>query len=192
MFLFDSSMSISAFATFSFIKTFHLNEFPLFVLGNNHLCNTLPLIYNEIFLREIDEQYHDFTTIVCIDCSRSIEHSNAMLQSKTGKCTYTIAKTGDWSAAYEYANEAVVAAKKTVPQVTGVAAVLKSAKKAEVTWAPVAEAAGYTVSYISADTELQVTDDTWKTGKAVVAVVNRKDYGSDEAFEAACEKYGNT
>ena len=109
--------------------------------------------------------------------------------AKTGKCTYTIAKTGDWSAAYEYANEAVVAAKKTVPQVTGVAAVLKSAKKAEVTWAPVAEAAGYTVSYISADTELQVTDDTWKTGKAVVAVVNRKDYGSDEAFEAACEKY---
>lgn len=83
--------------------------------------------------------------------------------AKTGKYTYTIAKTGDWSAAYGYANEAVVAAKKTVSQVTGVAAVLKSAKKAEVTWAPVAEASGYTVSYISSDTELQVTDDTWKT-----------------------------
>ena len=109
--------------------------------------------------------------------------------AQTGKDTYTIAKTGDWSAAYEYANEAVVAAKKTVPQVTGVAAALKSAKTAEVTWAPVAEASSYTVSYISSNTELQITDDTWKTGKAVVAVVNRKDYGSDEAFEAACEKY---
>ena len=109
--------------------------------------------------------------------------------AQTGKDTYTIAKTGDWSAAYEYANEAVVAAKKTVPQVTGVAAALKSAKTAEVTWAPVAEASTYTISYISSDTELQVTDDTWKTGKLVVAVVNRKDYSSWSDFYDACEKY---
>ena len=105
--------------------------------------------------------------------------------AQTGKDTYTIAKTGDWSAAYEYAN----VAKKTVSQVTGVAATLKSAKTAEVTWAPVAEASDYTVSYISADTELQVTDDTWKNGSAVVAVVNEKECGSEEAFEAACKKY---
>ncbi len=109
--------------------------------------------------------------------------------AKTGKCTYTIAKTGDWSAAYEYANEAVVAAKKTVPQVTGVAAALKSAKTAEVTWTPVAEASGYTVSYISSNTELQITDDTWKTGRLVVAVVNRKDYSNLSDFYDACEKY---
>ena len=109
--------------------------------------------------------------------------------AKTGKCTYTIAKTGDWSAAYEYANEAVAAAKKTVPQVTGVAAALKSAKTAEVTWAPVAEASDYTVSYISSNTELQITDDTWKTGRLVVAVVNEKDYSSRSDFREACKKY---
>ena len=109
--------------------------------------------------------------------------------AKTGKCTYTIAKTGDWSAAYEYANEAVVAAKKTVSQVTGVAAALKSAKTAEVTWAPVAEASSYTVSYISSNTELQITDDTWKTGRLVVAVVNEKDYSSRSDFREACKKY---
>ena len=111
--------------------------------------------------------------------------------AKTGKYTYTIAKTGDWSAAYGYANEAVVAAKKTVPQVTGVAAVLKSAKTAEVTWAPVAEASEYKVSYISSDTELQVTEDTWKTGRYTVAVVKRADYSSWSDFYNACRKYEN-
>ena len=80
-------MSVSTGTTFGFIQLFYLDEIALFVLGKHHLGDALPIVDDEIFLREVDEQHHDFAAIVGIDGARRVEHGDAMLQGKTAART---------------------------------------------------------------------------------------------------------
>ena len=81
-------MTITACTTLSFIQLLHLDEVALFVLGKHHLCYALTIIDDEVLLREVDEQHHDFATVIGIDGTRSIEHGDAMLQSETATRSY--------------------------------------------------------------------------------------------------------
>ena len=81
-------MSVSTGTTFGFIQLFYLDEIALFVLGKHHLGDALPVVDDEVFLREVDEQHHDFAAIVGINGARRVEHGDAMLQGKTAARTY--------------------------------------------------------------------------------------------------------
>ncbi len=92
----------------------------------------------------------------------------------TGKYSYVIAKTGDWSAAYGY-SIAAEQAKKTVPQVTGLTVTKKGAKTVELNWNAVAEASGYRIQILTSDTPITdwtktyttcQDDDCWDKGTA--------------------------
>ena len=80
----------------------------------------------------------------------------------TGKYSYVIAKTGDWSAAYSYAIEAEQA-KKTVPQVTGLTVTKKGAKTVELNWSAVAEASDYKIQILTSDTPITEWTRTYTT-----------------------------
>lgn len=60
-------MSVSTGHAFGLIQLFYLDEIALFVLGKHHLGDALPVVDDEVFLREVDEQHHDFATIIGID-----------------------------------------------------------------------------------------------------------------------------
>ena len=80
----------------------------------------------------------------------------------TGKYSYVVAKTGDWSAAYSYAIEAEQA-KKTVPQVTGLTVTKKGAKTVELNWSAVAEASDYKIQILTSDTPITEWTRTYTT-----------------------------
>ena len=81
-------MSESAFATFRLVEHLHGNELSLLMTGNDHLGNTLTILNDEILLRKINKDHTNLTTIVSIDGTWGIQHSNAFLQSQTATGPY--------------------------------------------------------------------------------------------------------
>ena len=81
-------MSISASTALRVIKFIDNDEIHLLMACHNHLCYALTWIDDKRFLREIDEQCHEFSTIICIYSARRIEHRDAMFQGKTAARTY--------------------------------------------------------------------------------------------------------
>ena len=65
-------MSVAAGTAFCLVKHLHCQEFALLMAGNNHLGNTLTIINDKIFLRQIDEEYTYLASVVCIHRSRSV------------------------------------------------------------------------------------------------------------------------
>ena len=63
-------MAISSFATIRLVKYLNGLKVSLFVPCNHHLGNALAILYNKIFLREINQHHTDLTTIVGIDRTR--------------------------------------------------------------------------------------------------------------------------
>ena len=81
-------MSVASIATFCLVEFFDNGEFHLLMTSHNHLSYAFSWIDYEWLLREIDEQCHQFATVICIHCAWSIEHCDAILQCKTAAWTY--------------------------------------------------------------------------------------------------------
>ena len=80
-------MSETTRAAFRFVQ--YLNFFPysLFVARNDHLCNTLPIFYDKRLSRKIYQDDANLTTVICIDGTGRIQHSNPFLQSQSAPRT---------------------------------------------------------------------------------------------------------
>ena len=66
-------MPKSSSATFCIFQHFHFLPFSLFIAGNYHLCNALPVFYYKVFSRKIDYDYPYFSTIISINRTWSIQ-----------------------------------------------------------------------------------------------------------------------
>lgn len=76
-------MSEPSCSTLRLIERFHLVPFHLFMLSHNHLGNTLTIIDDEGLIREIDKDDTDFSTIVSVNSSRRIQHSDPFLNGQS-------------------------------------------------------------------------------------------------------------
>ena len=56
--------------------------------GNDHLGDTLAVIDDEIFLREVDKYYAYLSTIVCINRTWCIQHGQSVLQGQSAAGTH--------------------------------------------------------------------------------------------------------
>ena len=81
--LFHSCVTITTRTTLRVIKCFHHLKYALLVACNNHLGNAFTVIDDEIRVGKVHEQHHEFTAVVGIYRSRSVENRDAMLQSKS-------------------------------------------------------------------------------------------------------------
>ena len=81
-------MPITASSTFGLVQGFYWFKDSLLVACYHHLCNALALVDYKISVGKIDQQHHNLSTIVSIDSSRRVEHSDAMLQRQPTTRTY--------------------------------------------------------------------------------------------------------
>lgn len=65
-------MPISAFSAFCLIEHIHRHELSLFMLGDDHLCDTFTVVYDKILLRQVYQHDTHLSTIVGIDRPWSI------------------------------------------------------------------------------------------------------------------------
>ncbi|EJW94171.1 hypothetical protein EVA_17724 [gut metagenome] len=80
-------MSESTCTALGFIEHFNRSPFHYFMTGYNHLGDAFAILHHKVFLREVDEDNPDFTTIVGVDRSGGIEHANTFLEGQTGTGT---------------------------------------------------------------------------------------------------------
>ena len=80
-------MSEASGTTFRLGKNLHFLPFCLFVTCYDHLRDTFSIGNNKRFIRQINKNDTHLTTIICIDCARSVEHSNAVLDGQTASRT---------------------------------------------------------------------------------------------------------
>ena len=73
-------MSISALTALGLVENFHFLEITLLVAGNHHLGDTFTIVDDKVLLREVDEDNPHLTAIVGINGTRSIQHSQTVLQ----------------------------------------------------------------------------------------------------------------
>ena len=76
-------MSITAGTALSLVKFLDYLEICLLVTGNDHLCNTLTIIDDEILLRQIDEHHAYLAAIVGINRTRGIQDGQTVLQGQS-------------------------------------------------------------------------------------------------------------
>ena len=76
-------MPIATGTALCFIKYLNDLKHSLFMTRNDHLGNTLTIIYDKILLRQIDEHHTYLTTIVSIHRPRGIQHRNTLFQGQS-------------------------------------------------------------------------------------------------------------
>ena len=78
-----SGMSKSSFTPFTVIQLGNFFPHDLFIGRNNHLCNTISLIYSEIFLRQIDQDDLYLTPVIRINGTWGVEHRYSFVYGQT-------------------------------------------------------------------------------------------------------------
>ena len=63
-------MPISSFATNRLVEHLNRLKISLFVSGNHHLGDALTILYDEVFLREVDLYHAYLTAIIGVDGAR--------------------------------------------------------------------------------------------------------------------------
>jgi len=86
-------MSVSAFTALCFIQYFYFDEFGFFVACNDHLGNTLTIIDNEIFLRQVDKYYAYLTAIIGVDGAWCVKNGDTFLQGQSTAWAYLCLET---------------------------------------------------------------------------------------------------
>ena len=76
-------MPIAAFAAFSLVQHLYGHELALFVPGDDHLCDALSVVHDEIFLREVYQQHAHLSAIVGIHRTRRVQHRDPFLQGQS-------------------------------------------------------------------------------------------------------------
>ena len=57
-------MPVASFATFRLIEHLHSDELSLLMTGDHHLSDPLPVIHDEVLIRQVNQQYAHLTTVV--------------------------------------------------------------------------------------------------------------------------------
>ena len=86
-------MSVSTSTTLSLIKFLYSNKLYLFMLRYDHLGDTLTIVYDEILIRKIDKEDAHLTTVVGINSTRAVKHSNTFFQSQSATRSNLCLKT---------------------------------------------------------------------------------------------------
>ena len=76
-----AGMSERAILPFGPVELGDTFPFHLAVLLHHHLANAVAVVDGYIFLPEIYEDDPDFPPVIGIDCARSVEHGQSMLQA---------------------------------------------------------------------------------------------------------------
>lgn len=76
-------MAITTCSTLRLVKFLDESEVHLLVACNDHLCYALTIVYDEIFLTEVDKQHPQFATIVSIDGSRRVQDGDTVFQRES-------------------------------------------------------------------------------------------------------------
>lgn len=81
-------------STLGFIEFFDNTPFHCFVTSHHHLGNAFAIIDHKVFLRKIDHNHPNLTTIIGIYRAGRIEQTNSFLQSQAGTGTHLCLITG--------------------------------------------------------------------------------------------------
>lgn len=81
-------MSVATLTTFCLVKHIDTDKLTLFTTGNDHLGDTLAVINDEVFLRQVNQNYTNLTTIVGINSAWGVQHCQTMLQRQSATWTY--------------------------------------------------------------------------------------------------------
>ena len=76
-------MAVTTFTTFGLVEFLNDNKVALLMAGYHHLGDTLAVVDNKVFLRQVDKYYTYLATIISIYCSWGIKHGNTLFQCKT-------------------------------------------------------------------------------------------------------------
>lgn len=87
-------MTKSTVAALGYVKFVGQYPFSLLVARNNHLCNAFAVVDDERLAAKVDEDDANKTTVVGIYGAGSVEHGDAMLQSKAAAWTYLCLDSG--------------------------------------------------------------------------------------------------
>ena len=78
-----SRMAIAASSALRFVEHFDCGQYRLLVACDDELRDALSVVDGEGILREVDEQHHQFATVVGVDGSRRVEHRDTVLQGQS-------------------------------------------------------------------------------------------------------------
>ena len=76
-------MPVTSFASFRLIENLYSLEDTLLMAGYDHLGNTLSVVHDKVFLRQIDKQYTHLSTIIGIHRSGRVQYGHPLLQSQS-------------------------------------------------------------------------------------------------------------
>ena len=75
-------MSESSGTTFCLGQIFNNDKLRLFTRGDDHLGDAVAMADNERLCGKVDENHHDFASVIGIDGAGSVQHSDAVLYGK--------------------------------------------------------------------------------------------------------------
>ena len=80
-------MSKTASSSFCLFQNFC--NFPLhrFVRSNYHLANPFPVLYCEIFVRQVNQNHPYFSPVICINRPRGIQYCNPFFECQPATWT---------------------------------------------------------------------------------------------------------
>ena len=89
----NSGVSETSGTTFSLAKNLYLTPLYLFMASYYHLRNAFTICDDKRLIGEVDKNHAHLTTIVGINCTWRIEHSNTLLYCKSATRSHLSLKT---------------------------------------------------------------------------------------------------
>lgn len=75
-------MSIAALTAFSLVELLYHHEVALLMTGDDHLCNALTVVNDEVLGGEVDEYNTYLTPVVSIDSAWGVQYCQSVLQGQ--------------------------------------------------------------------------------------------------------------